>query len=576
MGVVYKARDPEIGRLVAIKTLKSVYMGDDPAGEEAMQRFRQESRSAGKLHHPNIVTIFEAGKTESGSPYIVMEYIEGRSLEGMVADDGPLDPLAVIHYLGQIGSSIDYAHSQNVIHRDIKPSNIIVDSCHKPFLVDFGVAKLSDTSLTPAGTVVGTPSYMSPEQIRGATLDGRTDLFSLGVVAFELFTGVRPFPGNDFTTVVSNIMHKPPRSFDELGVELPAELEQVLAKGLDKDREQRYQSSLGFVDALAGVYSVVVDGAGLAGGYRPGQSVTQIASTGDQSVSAGASGGGVSGGSASAGQVVTPISGPLSDSADSSTNGVARGDDDFETMQQTLRSDSPSLEPSVEGAEQRSTSSNGMLKFALGLVALLAIVAGGYLAWPGQLTAPTPPVVSQSTEPIEVQMVEMAGSPEETAPTATQSVSAPELRLPSEPQKGYTAQEVAAFSDDLLLKLLGSKEGVKVRSLAVGVKEAGTRGVEKFVGPLVELSSHPEFIVRVEVLKAFRKSSYRQEDVVVRSVLERLSDKEFVVRGFAARALEGVNKPAVKAALEKQLAVEKKDVVRSMIVKALGVSESKS
>src|SRR5262249_10656660 len=142
MGVVYKAKDPEIGRLVAIKTLKSVFMGDDAAGNEALQRFRQESRSAGKLHHPNIVTIFEAGRTDNGSPHVVMEYIEGKSLEAILAEAGPLEPLAVLHYLAQIASAIDYAHSQSVIHRDIKPSNIIIDAHHRPYLLDFGVAKL--------------------------------------------------------------------------------------------------------------------------------------------------------------------------------------------------------------------------------------------------------------------------------------------------------------------------------------------------------------------------------------------------------------------------------------------------
>lgn len=270
MGVVYKAKDPEIGRLVAIKTLKSVFMGDDAAGNEALARFRQESRSAGKLHHPNIVTIFEAGRTENGSPYIVMEYIEGKSLEAMIAEQGAVEPLAALHFLAQIASAIDYAHSQNVIHRDIKPSNIIVDSNFRPYLLDFGVAKLSDTSLTPAGTVVGTPSYMSPEQIRGVSLDGRTDIFSFAVVAFEMFTSRRPFPGADFTSVVSNIIHKEPLTFSELGSKLPESLEKVLQGGLAKDRDQRSRSALEFINTVAQTFQIMVDGTGLVGGYSPG------------------------------------------------------------------------------------------------------------------------------------------------------------------------------------------------------------------------------------------------------------------------------------------------------------------
>ena len=270
MGVVYKARDPEIGRTVAIKTLRTIYLGNDPAGTEALQRFRQESRSAGRLRHPNIVTIYETGRTGDGSPYIVMEYIEGESLEQIIAQRSPIDPLECLHYLGQIGSAIDYAHSQSVIHRDIKPSNVIVDGALRPHLLDFGVAKLSDASLTPAGTVVGTPSYMSPEQIRGEVLDGAADRFAFAVMTFEMFSGKRPFPGADFTAVVTNIIHKAPLSFADLGVRhLPAELERVLQRGLAKERSDRYGSCLEFLDAAGKVLGVLVDGSGVPG-YRKG------------------------------------------------------------------------------------------------------------------------------------------------------------------------------------------------------------------------------------------------------------------------------------------------------------------
>lgn len=278
MGVVYKAKDPEIGRMVAIKTLKSVFLSDDAVGNEALKRFRQESRSAGRLHHPNIVTIFEAGRAQNGSPYIVMEYIEGKSLETVIRDAGAVEPLECFHYLAQIASAIDYALSQNIIHRDIKPSNIIVDGQYRPFLLDFGVAKLSDTSLTPAGTVVGTPSYMSPEQIRGEPLDGRSDLFSFAVVTYEMITGKRPFPGNDFTSVVTSILQKPPLPFSEIGCSLPNHLEGVLVQGLSRDREKRFSSATSFIDAAAQTLGISVDNTGLIGGFRPGMKLSELAS----------------------------------------------------------------------------------------------------------------------------------------------------------------------------------------------------------------------------------------------------------------------------------------------------------
>lgn len=266
MGVVYKARDPEIGRLVAIKTLRPAFFaGDDSGNDEALQRFRQESRSAGKLEHPNIVMIYEAGRGENNIPYIVMEYVDGPSLETLITERGRMEPIWCLHCLAQLASAIDYAHRQNVIHRDIKPSNILLDASYRPHLLDFGVAKFSDTSLTPPGTVVGTPSYMSPEQIRGETLDGSTDRFTLAVVAYELLTGARPFPGKDFVSIVNNILHTQPLRTRGFGLTFPRELENIFQRALAKDPRERFQSALEFVDRVASVFSVGIDGTGVIG-----------------------------------------------------------------------------------------------------------------------------------------------------------------------------------------------------------------------------------------------------------------------------------------------------------------------
>lgn len=272
MGLVYKAQDPEIGRLVAIKTLRTLPVDDGGQESEILKRFKLEARSAGKLRHPNIVTIFETGRAEDGSPFIVMEYIQGESLEVVISKRAPVDPHEALHYLAQVASAIDYAHSEQVYHRDIKPSNVIVDRFNIPHLLDFGVAKLSDTSLTPAGTVVGTPSYMSPEQIRGEDTGGGTDLFALAVMMFEIITGVRPFPGKDFVSVVGNIIHNQPIPFSEIGVDYPREVETILHKALSKRREDRFQTGFEMVEKVANAFGIRVDQGGVVGGLSQGLS----------------------------------------------------------------------------------------------------------------------------------------------------------------------------------------------------------------------------------------------------------------------------------------------------------------
>ena len=277
MGLVYKAQDPEIGRLVAIKTLRSIPTGGNLRDQEMLERFRIEARSAGKLRHPNIVTVFETGKTDEGVPFIVMDYIEGDSLDVVIKRNGKLDPIEAIHYTAQLAAAIDYAHAHKVYHRDIKPSNVIVSRNYCPHLLDFGVAKVSDTSLTPVGTVVGTPSYMSPEQIRGIDEGGGTDLFALSVMTFEMLTGSRPFPGKDFVSVVANIIHRDPTPFKELNVTLPLKLEEVLAKGLAKKKEDRYQQAMEFAAQAAAAFGIPIDVSGIAGGFRIGLKVEDFA-----------------------------------------------------------------------------------------------------------------------------------------------------------------------------------------------------------------------------------------------------------------------------------------------------------
>lgn len=247
MGVVYKARDPEIGREVAIKTLRKIPSTRLSDADAALNRFRTEARSAGNLRHPNIITVFEAGR-DNDTPYLVMDYVKGESLDVLIAKHGPLEPGLVMYYLAQVAAALDYAHSKGVIHRDIKPSNILVDESSHVFVLDFGVATINksfiDVDKSPNEVnVIGTPGYMSPEQILNHPLDHRTDLFSLAVVAFECLTGKRPFPGETFTSVIGNILNSKPLALTMLVPELPLALEAELERGLARKAADRFPAA---------------------------------------------------------------------------------------------------------------------------------------------------------------------------------------------------------------------------------------------------------------------------------------------------------------------------------------------
>jgi serine/threonine protein kinase len=200
MGEVYKAQDPFIGRLVALKTITGALTGRP----DLLERFYQEARSAGTLQHPNIVTVYELGK-EGETPFIAMEFIEGESLESMIERRPVLTLTQKVSYIIPVCRALDYAHKRGVVHRDIKPGNVMITKEGGVKVVDFGIARLMDSSHTQTNTIIGTLGYMSPQQIRGERADERSDIWACGVMLYELLTFQRPFDGANQTALMLNI-----------------------------------------------------------------------------------------------------------------------------------------------------------------------------------------------------------------------------------------------------------------------------------------------------------------------------------------------------------------------------------
>jgi len=244
MGRVYKARDPVVQRFVAIKTIKSEYLTRDQA-EEYLKRFRREAQAAGSLTHPNIVRIFDVGEN-----HLVMEMLEGKTLQQLIRERGPIEPEEARAILSPVAEALDHAHAAGIIHRDIKPANIMVQPDGQPKLMDFGVAHLDATVMTATGQILGSPSFMSPEQLLGETVTPRSDNYSLAVVAYEMLTGQSPFPGKTITAVIYRVMHETARPPRKLNASLPERYDEIFARALAKEPEKRYASATDFSTAL--------------------------------------------------------------------------------------------------------------------------------------------------------------------------------------------------------------------------------------------------------------------------------------------------------------------------------------
>jgi eukaryotic-like serine/threonine-protein kinase len=250
MGLVYDAHDPKLDRRVAIKTILTRTL-DEATAKQYSMRFKREVRAVARLNHPHIVQVYDFGN-EGDLAYIVMEYIQGRELKDYFDAKEFFDLKTILRLMAQLLDALESAHEAGIIHRDVKPANVMVDAGGHAKLTDFGVARFTDADgdheATRAGTILGTPSYMSPEQIQGQALDRRTDIFSAGVLFYQLLTGQKPFDGAQWVLAKKIVQDDP--VWPSAIVQIPAELDRVVARALAKQPEQRYQSARSFAESL--------------------------------------------------------------------------------------------------------------------------------------------------------------------------------------------------------------------------------------------------------------------------------------------------------------------------------------
>jgi serine/threonine protein kinase len=258
MGIVYKAVDPLIDRTVAIKTINLNLSGDEIVG--FVERFNREAKSAGRLNHPNIVTIYDVGKTDD-TAYIAMEHLEGQELKEIIASRQTLRPERIVEITAQIADGLAFAHDNGVVHRDIKPANIMILRNDVVKIMDFGIAMTSSGSQTIAGTILGSPKYMSPEQVSGIAVDGRSDIFSLGAILYEMLTGISVFgrgSSNSLTSIMYQVVNEMPELPTKVNPAIPTAFDYIVSKAMAKKQEDRYQSAREMADDLRSFMKLII------------------------------------------------------------------------------------------------------------------------------------------------------------------------------------------------------------------------------------------------------------------------------------------------------------------------------
>ena len=252
MGVVYKGFDPDIRRVVALKTIRAAF-GDRGEGATAAARFRNEAQAAGRLAHPGIVAVYDFGHADDIA-FIAMEFVEGHTLAHYLISKVRFTDVDIPGVMSQVLDALDHAHEAGVVHRDIKPANLMVLSGMKIKVMDFGVARIQSSSLTQVGTVVGTPTHISPEQLLGLPADGRSDLWAAGVILYELLTGRGPFVAETPVAVMHNVLHADPAPLSAIVPSMPAVFDAVMARALAKKPDERFQTARDFASALVAAF----------------------------------------------------------------------------------------------------------------------------------------------------------------------------------------------------------------------------------------------------------------------------------------------------------------------------------
>ncbi len=256
MGYVFLGRDPELDRSVAIKTVRDLKMAED-ALSTFLERFRNEARAAARLHHPNIVQVYDVGEEPEVGPYLVFEYVAGSTLKQILKSKGPLEPARVIRLATEIADALSLAHENEIIHRDIKPDNLLVTPDGQTKLADFGIARIPNASLTREGQFLGTPCYAAPETLSKGRYGPHSDLFSFAAMLYESISGARAFPGQDAVGVAHKVIHDDPvplRQAADEGTKIPKSVEAVVMRCLDKDPAKRYPDAATFAEALTDAY----------------------------------------------------------------------------------------------------------------------------------------------------------------------------------------------------------------------------------------------------------------------------------------------------------------------------------
>jgi serine/threonine protein kinase len=359
MGIVYRAQDPALDRVVALKT---IILADDAEGrEEYQKRFFLEAKAAGKLTHPSIVTTYDFGE-QGGVPYLAMELLEGTDLRTRLKE-GALAPIEAVYVARQVAEGLGFAHERGIVHRDVKPGNIMLLERGRAKIMDFGLARMRAADhKTVTGMVLGTPKYMSPEQVAGSPVDQRSDLFSLGIVLYEMLTGGRLFGAEDMTQIMHNVTyqeHEPPT---RLKPELPAMLDFVVARALKKDPASRYQDAAEFAADLSTCLTELRARGAPAASEPTGTRTVKIERSAEPLSEAPA-----------ARAIATDTRLPLARPFDSSAA--------VERLASPSRSDRQRLYriPKSVGFLRRLTSDDPVRRLFVALV--LAAAAGGYIAW---------------------------------------------------------------------------------------------------------------------------------------------------------------------------------------------------